>query len=157
MRDLTSIPAEAGPGPARLLDYIRVDAPQPVVLAYGIGVDSTALLLELESRGTLPDLVITGDPGVEKPETYAYQKMIAAWMAARGIPYVTVRYTPRRFKHWPPYFDLLSNVLTNATLPSISLGRHPIGSGRPIRIHPHSLHGANQGTGPVFPRERTFT
>src|SRR3546814_802687 len=61
---------------------------------------------------------------VEKPETYAYQKMIAAWMAARGIPYVTVRYTPRRFKHWPPYFDLLSNVLTNATLPSISLGRH---------------------------------
>jgi hypothetical protein len=124
MRDLTSIPAEAGPGPARLLDYIRVDAPQPVVLAYGIGVDSTALLLELESRGTLPDLVITGDPGVEKPETYAYQKMIAAWMAARGIPYVTVRYTPRRFKHWPPYFDLLSNVLTNATLPSISLGRH---------------------------------
>lgn len=124
MCDLTSIPAEAGSAPARLLDYIRVDAPQPVVLAYGIGVDSTALLLELESRGTLPDLVITGDPGVEKPETYAYQKMIAAWMAARGIPYVTVRYTPRRFKHWPPYFDLLSNVLTNATLPSISLGRH---------------------------------
>src|SRR3546814_16616889 len=61
---------------------------------------------------------------VEKPETYAYQKMIAAWMAARGIPYVTVRYTPRRFKHWQRYFDLLSNVLTNATLPSISLGRH---------------------------------
>ncbi|EQB18823.1 hypothetical protein RLDS_01385, partial [Sphingobium lactosutens DS20] len=103
MCDLTSIPAEAGSAPARLLDYIRVDAPQPVVLAYGIGVDSTALLLELESRGTPPDLVITGDPGVEKPETYAYQKMIAAWMAARGIPYVTVRYTPRRFKHWPPY------------------------------------------------------
>src|SRR3546814_8454262 len=112
MRDLTAVPAEAGPVPARALDYIRVDAPQPVVLAYGIGVDSTALLLELESRGTPPDLVITGDPGVEKPETSAYQKMIAAWMAARGIPYVTVRYTPRRFKHWPPYFDLLSNVLT---------------------------------------------
>ena len=50
--------------------------------------------------------------------------MIAAWMEARGIPYVTVRYAPRRFKHWPPYFDLLSNVLTNATLPSISFGRH---------------------------------
>src|SRR3546814_9191882 len=69
MRDLTVVPAEAGPVPARALDYIRVDAPQPVVLAYGIGVDSTALLLELESRGTPPDLVITGDPGVEKPET----------------------------------------------------------------------------------------
>lgn len=108
----------------RNIDYIRVGEPAPVVLAYGIGVDSTALLVELESRGTPPDLVITGDPGVEKPETYAYQEMISAWMAARGIRYETVRYTPRRFKHWPPYYDLLANVLTNATLPSISLGRH---------------------------------
>ena len=115
------------PAPAlgpRDIDYIRVAEPAPVVLAYGIGVDSTALLIELESRGTPPDLVITGDPGVEKPETYAYQEMMAAWMAARGIRYETVRYTPRRFKHWPPYYDLLANVLTNATLPSISLGRH---------------------------------
>lgn len=108
----------------RDIDYIRVAEPAPVVLAYGIGVDSTALLVELESRGTPPDLVITGDPGIEKPETYVYQEMMAAWMAARGIRYETVRYTPRRFKHWPPYYDLLANVLTNATLPSISLGRH---------------------------------
>ena len=108
----------------RDIDYIRVAEPAPVVLAYGIGVDSTALLVELESRGTPPDLVITGDPGIEKPETYVYQGMMAAWMAARGIRYETVRYTPKRFKHWPPYYDLLANVLTNATLPSISLGRH---------------------------------
>src|SRR3546814_5499453 len=27
-----------------------------------------------------------------EPETYASQTLIAAWMAARGIPYVTVRY-----------------------------------------------------------------
>lgn len=116
----------------RDIDYIRVAEPAPVVLAYGIGVDSTALLVELESRGTPPDLVLTGDPGVEKPETYAYKQMIAAWMAARGIPYETVRYTPRRFKHWPPYYDLLANVLTNATLPSISLGRHSCSLGLPI-------------------------
>ncbi|MEI5617442.1 hypothetical protein WB403_51005, partial [Streptomyces brasiliscabiei] len=82
----------------RDIDYIRVAEPAPVVLAYGIGVDSTALLVELESRGTPPDLVITGDPGIEKPETYVYQEMMAAWMAARGIRYETVRYTPKRFK-----------------------------------------------------------
>src|SRR3546814_18225885 len=35
-----------------------------------------------------------------------------------------VRYAPKRFKHWPPYFSLLENCLTNATLPSISFGRH---------------------------------
>ena len=60
----------------RDIDYIRVAEPAPVVLAYGIGVDSTALLVELESRGTPPDLVITGDPGSEKPETYVYQAQL---------------------------------------------------------------------------------
>lgn len=114
--------AEAGM--ARSPDYILVSAPPPVVLAYGIGVDSTALLVELEARGEAPDLVLSADPGAEKPETYAYQEMMAAWMAARGIPYEVVRYIPRRFKHWPPYYSILANVLTNATLPSISLGRH---------------------------------
>ena len=33
-------------------------------------------------------------------------------------------YEPKRFKHWPPYTSLLENCLTNATLPSISFGRH---------------------------------
>lgn len=110
--------------PPRQIDYLTVGAPAPVVLAYGIGVDSTALLIELHARGEAPDLVLTADPGAEKPETYEYQKLIAAWMAARGIPYEVVRYVPKRFKHWPPYYSILANVLTNATLPSISLGRH---------------------------------
>ncbi|MDT7533092.1 hypothetical protein OVY48_06535 [Sphingobium sp. SA2] len=108
----------------RLSHRRRVAAPPPTVLAYGIGVDSTALLIELEVRGEVPDLVLTADPGAEKPETYEYQKLIASWMAARGIPYEVVRYVPQRFKHWPPYYSILANVLTNATLPSISLGRH---------------------------------
>jgi 3'-phosphoadenosine 5'-phosphosulfate sulfotransferase (PAPS reductase)/FAD synthetase len=108
--------------PVRSIDRIHVAA--PVVLAYGVGVDSTAILVELEARGQVPDLVLTADTGTEKPETYEYQAMIADWMAARGIWYHVVQYTPQRFKHWPPYFSLLENVLTNATLPSISLGRH---------------------------------
>ena len=52
--------------------------------------------MELEARGEAPDLVLSADPGAEKPETYAYQEMMAAWMAARGIPYEIVRYVPRR-------------------------------------------------------------
>ncbi|MBP2278405.1 hypothetical protein OVY29_23160 [Sphingopyxis sp. SE2] len=108
----------------RQADYLNIAEPPPVVLAYGIGVDSTALLIELEARGEAPDLVLTADPGAEKPATYEYQKLIASWMAARQIRYEVVRYVPRRFKHWPPYYSILENVLTNATLPSISLGRH---------------------------------
>lgn len=110
--------------PARTIDFLQIAPPPPVVLAYGIGVDSTSLLVELEARGERPDLVLSADPGAEKPDTYAYQQMIAGWMAARGIAYEVVRYVPQRFKHWPPYYSILANVLTNATLPSISLGRH---------------------------------
>jgi len=110
------------PAPPRIPDIIQVSEPPPVVLAYGVGVDSTALLIELEDRGTPPDLVLTADTGAEKPETYEYRAMMTAWMAARGIPYEVVRYVPKRFKHWPPYYDILANVLTNATLPSISMG-----------------------------------
>lgn len=54
----------------RQADYLNIAEPPPVVLAYGIGVDSTALLIELEARGEAPDLVLTADPGAEKPATY---------------------------------------------------------------------------------------
>lgn len=89
-------------------DYI-LPPRAPNVLAYGVGVDSTALLVELEARGEKPDLVITADTGVEKPATYEYLDVIRVWMAARGIPFEIVRYQPRRFKHWPPYYSLLEN------------------------------------------------
>lgn len=59
--------------------------PPPVVLAYGIGVDSTALLIELHARGQAPDLVLTADTGNEKPATYAYLDVIGPWMRDRGI------------------------------------------------------------------------
>lgn len=96
----------------------------PVVLAYGMGVDSTALLIELDARGTPPDLVLTADTGAENPLTYDYYAMITCWMDRRSIRHEMVRYTPQRFKNWPPYFTILENVLTNATLPSISMGLH---------------------------------
>lgn len=94
----------------------------PVVLAYGIGVDSTALLIEKVARGEAPDLVLSADTSVEKPETYAYLDVIRPWMAAHGIRHELVSYTPKRFKHWPPYYGLLEMCLTNATVPSKSLG-----------------------------------
>jgi len=43
------------------------------------------MLIELVSQGRKPDLVLTADPGAEKPETYAYLDMMRAWMASHGI------------------------------------------------------------------------
>ena len=96
----------------------------PVVVAFGAGVDSTAMLLEMVAHGRRIDLVLFADTGAEKPETYAYRDLMFCWLRARGIRCETVRYEPRRFKHWPPYRTLDENCFTNGTLPSISFGRH---------------------------------
>ena len=85
----------------------------PRVLCYGVGVDSTALLVELEARDEAPDLVLTADTGAEKTETYEFQRLMRAWMEERSIPYEVVSYETKRFKNWPPYRNLTESLLTN--------------------------------------------
>ncbi|MCG2841271.1 hypothetical protein L6Q21_09790 [Sandaracinobacter sp. RS1-74] len=99
------------------------DIDMPVVAAWGMGLDSTAMIIEWVSRGLRLDAVLTADTGAERPETYEYLPLFQRWMNARGIPNHIVRYVPKRFKHWPPYFTILENCLTNATLPSASFNR----------------------------------
>lgn len=96
----------------------------PVVAAWGMGVDSTAMIIEWVARGLPLSIVLTADTGTEREETYAYMPIFQRWMDRHHIDHHVVRYVPQRFKHWPPYFSLLENCLTNATLPSISFGRH---------------------------------
>lgn len=95
--------------------------PEPVVVAYGVGVDSTALLVAMQRRGIRPDLILFADPGGEKRETYAYLPLIAAWLESVGFPPVTVvRYVPTR----APYSTLEGKCLANETLPSLAFGKH---------------------------------
>ena len=95
----------------------------PLVVSYGMGVDSTAMLVEFRRRGIRPDLILFADTGGEKDETYAYRATIDAYLAAHDYPTVTVvRYVPRDFKNWPPYYTLEANCLTNGTLPSLAFG-----------------------------------
>lgn len=62
-----------------------VDRP-PVMLAYGGGTNSKALLLELYERGLRPDVILFADTGGELPETYADVRATSDWIAARGFP-----------------------------------------------------------------------
>lgn len=96
----------------------------PVIAAWGAGVDSTAMIIELAARGEPPDVVLIADTGSERPETEAYIPIFRAWMDDQRIENHIVRYEPQRFKHWPPYHSLAENLLTNATLPSVAFGRH---------------------------------
>lgn len=94
----------------------------PAIVAWGAGVDSTAMIIELAARGAPIDMVLFADPGSEKAETYAFIPVFRRWMEARGIASEIVRYEPRNFKHWPPYATIAENMLTNATLPSVVFG-----------------------------------
>lgn len=95
----------------------------PVLAAWGAGVDSTAMLVELVSRGEAIDQVLFADTGAEKPDTYAFIPIFRRWLERRGVASEVVRYRPTRFKNWPPYHTLTENLLTNGTLPSIAFGR----------------------------------
>lgn len=94
----------------------------PVLAAYGAGVDSTAMLIELVERGERIDHVLFANAGAEKARTYAYRDLFAAWLREHGVPFTEVRYEPKNFKNFPPYRTLDQNCFTNATLPSISFG-----------------------------------
>ncbi|HEX4613990.1 MAG TPA: hypothetical protein VH092_37760 [Urbifossiella sp.] len=104
-------PTESAPGIARP----RPD--WPLVVAYGLGVNSTAVLVELARRGVRPDRILFADTGGEKPETYAYLPVVQAYLARVGFPpVVTVRYEPRT----APYRTLEGQCLHTGTLPSLA-------------------------------------
>jgi len=115
-------------------------APAPLVVAYGGGRDSTAVLVGLWMRGLRPDAILMADVGAEKQATLDYvEHVMQPWLASVGFPPVTiVRYQCRDFKNWPAYHSLEENCLTNRTLPSIAYGRHSCSS--KWKIAPQNEH-----------------
>lgn len=91
----------------------------PLVVAYGLGVDSTAMLIEFVRRSIRPDLILFADTGGEKPETYQYLEVIQPYLQQVGFPeVVTVRYRPTR----AVYDTLEGQCLHTGTLPSLAYG-----------------------------------
>jgi hypothetical protein len=90
---------------------------QPVVVAYGMGVDSTAMLVGLHQRGIRPDLILFADTGGEKPDTYLYAPIIRQWLRDVDFPqFEVVRYRPPI----APYDSLYGECWKNNTLPSLA-------------------------------------
>lgn len=105
----------------------RLDGPviRPLTVAYGMGVDSTAMLIALARRykagqkAARPDLILFADTGGEKDETYDYEWIIQDYLASVDFPpLITVRYCPKKAH----YKTLEENCLVNATLPSLAFG-----------------------------------
>ena len=58
---------------------------EPVLAAWGAGVDSTAMLIELVERGEPVDHVLFADTGGERPATLAFIPGFRARLKARGV------------------------------------------------------------------------
>ena len=101
------------------MDPPRPSPDCPLVVAYGLGVNSTAMLVEFARRGIVPDLILFADTGGEKPETYRYMPVIQEYLKQVHFPpVVTVRYEPKT----ATYHTLEGQCLHTGTLPSLAYG-----------------------------------
>src|SRR5580658_8213180 len=64
--------------------------PAPLVVCYGAGRDSTALLVGLWQRGIRPDLILFADVGAERQATYDFIPVMNRWLKSVGFPEITV-------------------------------------------------------------------
>lgn len=95
----------------------------PVVVAWGAGVDSTAMIIEMLRRGERIDVVIFADVGNEHPDTYAFIPIFREYLARFGVPLVIVRRAVLRYKNFPAYRTLEEECLMRGTLPAKAFGR----------------------------------
>src|SRR6478672_9356701 len=101
------------------MDPPRPHPDWPLVVAYGLGVNSTALLVEFVRREIRPYLILFADTGGEKPEPYQHLPVTAAYLKKVAFPpVVTVRYEPKT----APYHTLEGQCLHTGTLPSLAYG-----------------------------------
>ena len=103
------------------LDAFDPDLREPLSVAYGMGVDSTGMLVEMRRRGIRPDLILFADTGGELPETLAYGHLVLRpWLRAAGFPdVITVRYHPKHGR----YTTLEESCRQLRVLPSLAYGR----------------------------------
>lgn len=72
-------------------------AAEVIIVAFGGGTDSTAMLIEMVDRGErAPHAILFADTDGEHPHTYAHILAFSAWLAARGYPPITVVRVPNQ-------------------------------------------------------------
>lgn len=97
---------------------------RPLVISYGGGVDSTAILIEYHRRGIVPDLIVFSDTGGEKPETYKTIELVDAWCRRVGFPEISRVSRFGWIKTRSRYTDLEGDCLYNDAIPALAFGMH---------------------------------
>jgi hypothetical protein len=62
----------------------------PVTVAFGAGLNSTAMLIGCVFKGQPLDLILFADTGNERPETYLHCEQVSDWLEKHGYPGVEV-------------------------------------------------------------------
>lgn len=91
-----------------------------IVLCFGAGVDSTAMMVALKAAGLRPHAITFANTGGEKPESLAHIERINAVLLDWGWPQVSV--CAKVPLASTGYTDLFGNCLQNETLPSLAFG-----------------------------------
>jgi len=100
--------------------HIALPEGSPVIVCFGGGVDSTAMLVAMNRQGIRPDLITFADVGGEKPDTYEHVRYMDTWLDSVGFPRTTwCRKVPTDRVE---YTDLEGNCVCNETLPSLAFG-----------------------------------
>src|SRR5437867_108527 len=87
----------------------------PIIVAFGGGINSTAMLIGMQQRGVKPNLILFADTGGELPETYEHVRRFTAWLQAHGLPEIV--WVSKTFAG--QLTTLEADCLRNKTLPSI--------------------------------------
>lgn len=100
------------------------------IVSWGGGTNSTAMIIGLYCQHIPIDLILFSDTGGEHPHTYEFIGVFNRWLAAHGLPGITVLEYFTRDKN---RLTLENECLRSKTLPAIAYGykrcslKHKIG------------------------------
>ena len=89
------------------------------IVAYGGGVNSTAMLIGLTKREIIVDYIVFSDTGGEKPETYDYIEYFSKWLVKNGQPEIKI---VRTLNENGDIMTLEADLLKRGALPPIAYG-----------------------------------
>jgi hypothetical protein len=87
-----------------------------MIVSFGGGTNSTALLIGMKERGIRPDYITFADTGGEKPHTYLHNDIMQKWCYRIGFPKIVT------VEHRTNGETLEAECLRRGALPSIAYG-----------------------------------
>jgi hypothetical protein len=85
-----------------------------IIVSYGGGTNSVAMLIGLKNRGLTPNLILFSDTGGEKPHTYEHINIMQKWCKDNNFPEITILKATGK--------TLEQDCLDRKALPSIAYG-----------------------------------